>query len=121
MNIKMLCLKIFNFIPGAILLLLLSSCAVTPPNHQEDNWFGEDKVAHFILSGLTSAIIAKTAKDDGKDNCDAALIGLTITMTIGAAKESYDKRRKKTLYSTHDMYWNLAGSTLGSLAGSNCR
>ena len=39
---------------------------------------------------------------------------------IAAAKESYDKRTKKTLYSFHDMAWNFAGSAIGSLAGSNC-
>jgi len=100
--------------------LFLAGCATAPNNQQEDNWFGEDKVAHFVLSGLAGAAIAKAAKEEGEDNCDAALIGIGITMSLGAAKESYDKRHKKTFYSSHDMFWNLAGSTLGSLAGSNC-
>jgi len=101
--------------------VIISGCAVVPAKQVEDNWWGEDKAAHFILSGVTSAVIAKAAKDDGQDNCDAALIGITVTLSLGAAKESYDKRYKKTLYSSRDMIWNLAGSTLGSLAGSNCR
>lgn len=106
----------------AILLsVLLTACATAPASHREDAWFSQDKYAHFVLSGITSAVVAKAAKEDGKDNCDAALIGFTVTLSLGAAKESYDKRRKKTLYSYHDMSWNLLGSTLGSLAGSNCR
>lgn len=111
--------------PGALLLasilLLQTGCAIAPAGHQEDAWFSKDKYAHFLVSGVTSAIIAKSAKDDGKDNCDAAFIGFAITLSLGAAKESYDKHYKKTLYSAHDMTWNLAGSALGSLAGSNCR
>ena len=109
-----------NVAIGTLALFLLSACAVTPPNHKEDTWFSKDKYAHFVLSGITSAVIAKAAKEDGKDNCDAALIGFSITLSLGAAKESYDKRYKKTLYSFHDMSWNLLGSTLGSIAGSNC-
>lgn len=89
-------------------------------SHKEDSWFTKDKYAHFVLSGVTSAAIAKAAKEDGRDNCDAALIGFGITLSFGAAKESYDKRIKKTLYSFHDMAWNFAGSAIGSLAGSNC-
>lgn len=102
------------------LLLLLTACATAPANHKEDSWFSQDKYAHFLLSGIVSAAIAKKTKEDGKDNCDAAMIGIGITLTLGAAKESYDKRYKKTLYSSHDMVWNLAGSTLGGLAGANC-
>lgn len=103
-----------------ILIIAFSGCATTPPVQHDDPWFGEDKVAHFFLSGLAGAAIAKAAKENGQDNCDAALIGIGITMSLGAAKESYDKHHKKTFYSSHDMFWNLAGSTLGSLAGSNC-
>lgn len=98
-----------------------TACSTTPARQIEDPWFGQDKFAHFTLSTLTSAVIAKAAKEDGKDNCDAALIGFTVTLSFGAAKESYDKRSKQTLYSYKDMSWNLLGSTLGSLAGSNCR
>ncbi len=119
-NCKLLFIRKLRFLTGSLLLLVLAGCATVPANQQEDTWFGEDKYAHFLLSGLTSAAIAKAAKEDGRDNCDAAAIGFGITLSLGAAKESYDKRHKKTLYSSHDMVWNLAGSTIGSIAGSNC-
>lgn len=112
-------IPIKSCLPG-IILCTLSACAAAPANHREDAWFSQDKYAHFVLSGLTSAVIANAAKKDGRDNCDAAFIGLGITLSLGAAKESYDKRYKKTLYSFQDMSWNLLGSTIGSLAGSNC-
>lgn len=114
-------LRSLTLLTPAFIFIALTGCATAPANHQEDNWFGEDKYAHFVLSGLASAAIAKAAREDGRDNCDAAVIGFGVTLSLGAAKESYDKRYKKTLYSSHDMVWNLAGSTLGSLAGSNCR
>jgi len=107
-------------ITGLLLILVLTGCATSRNTQNDDPWFGDDKVAHFVLSGLAGAAIAKAAKDDGRDNCDAALIGIGVTLSIGAAKESYDKHHKKTFYSAHDMTWNLAGSTLGSLAASNC-
>lgn len=113
-------LRITQCLVAILIVITLSACAVTPANHKEDVWFSQDKYAHFVLSGITSAVIAKAAKEDGRDNCDAAAIGFGITLSLGAAKESYDKRHKKTLYSFHDMSWNLLGSTLGSLAGSNC-
>jgi putative lipoprotein len=109
-----------KILTSCFLLFLLTACATAPANHREDDWFSKDKYAHFLLSGIASAAIAKAAKENGKDNCDAAMIGIGITLTLGAAKESYDKRRKKTLYSSHDMVWNLAGSTIGGLAGANC-
>ena len=115
---KLFCSK--NYLSVILIVITLSACAVAPTNHKEDVWFSQDKYAHFVLSGITSAVIAKAAKDDGQDNCEAAFIGFGITLSLGAAKESYDKRHKKTLYSFHDMSWNLLGSTIGSLAGSNC-
>ena len=75
---------------------------------------------HFLLATAVSAVIAKAARDDGHENCDAALIGFSVTLTLGAAKESYDKRKQDTLYSYRDMMWNAAGSAAGSLLGSKC-
>lgn len=91
------------------------------PAEKEDQWVANDKYVHFLTSAAISAGIAKAARENDHEACEAALIGFGITMSIGAAKESYDKRIKKTLYSYRDMVWNMAGSTVGSLLGSNCR
>lgn len=103
-----------------LLLGTLFGCATQNESHRKDDWFSDDKYKHFLLSTVISAGIANAAKDESRDNCEAALIGFSVTLALGAAKESYDKRKKKTLYSERDMVWNAAGSLTGSLLGSNC-
>lgn len=110
-------LKIFAPI---LLFVALVGCATQNENHRKDDWFSDDKYKHFLLSTAISAAVANAAKSDDRENCEAALIGFSVTLTLGAAKESYDKRKKKTLYSDRDMVWNAAGSLAGSLLGSNC-
>ena len=90
-------------------------------NKKNDDWFGEDKLKHFIVGGVIGAGVTKIAENNGVHECTAPVIGISVTLAIGAGKESYDKRVKGTFYSGKDMVWNLAGSTLGSLAASNCR
>ena len=103
-----------------LLLSTLLGCAAQNKNSIQDDWDSPDKYKHFILSTALSAATAYAAKNDNRDNCEAALIGFSVTLALGAAKESYDKRKKKTLYSGRDMVWNAAGSLTGSLLGSNC-
>ena len=104
----------------ALTLSMLSSCATQQKNNTDDAWFAKDKYTHFLLSTAISAAIANAAKNNGNENCDAALIGFSVTLTLGAAKETYDKRKKGTFYSYRDMVWDAAGSATGSLLGSNC-
>ena len=113
-------LRVFCVISYAC-VITLSGCSMIQIDHQKDDWFGPDKYTHLAVTTAISAAAAKAAREEGHDNCDAALIGFSISMTIGAGKEIYDKRKRKTRYSYRDMIWNTAGSTLGSLAGSNCK
>ena len=101
-------------------LSILSGCATQQQNDINDEWFAKDKYTHFLLSTAISAAIANAAKNNSNENCDAALIGFSVTLTLGAAKETYDKRKKGTFYSYRDMVWDAAGSATGSLLGSNC-
>lgn len=103
-----------------LLIPLLAGCATLQQKQLKDEWFSKDKYAHFLVSTAISAAIANSAKSDNRDNCQAALIGFSVTLTLGAAKESYDKRKRETLYSGKDMTWNAAGSMFGSLLGSSC-
>ncbi|WP_455197147.1 DUF2279 domain-containing protein [Kaarinaea lacus] len=104
----------------ALTLSIPSGCATQQKNNIDDAWFAKDKYTHFLLSTAISAAIANAAKNNGNENCDAALIGFSVTLTLGAAKETYDKRKKGTFYSYRDMVWDAAGSATGSLLGSNC-
>lgn len=107
-----------------LLLLLalnvLSGCATHHAKDRDDKWFAEDKYKHFLVTTAISAAIASAARHNGNENCDAALIGFSVTLTIGAGKEIYDKRKRGTFYSYRDMVWDTAGSATGSLLGSNC-
>jgi len=87
---------------------------------EEDRWFAGDKYAHFLVSAAISSAVTQGAIENGQNKCDAARVGFTVTLTIGAGKELYDKYKKKTFYSYKDMTWDLLGSAVGSLGASNC-
>lgn len=97
----------------------LISCA-TPPIKHNNPWFGKDKAVHFAVSTALAAGLTAAAKEHDRTNCDAALVGFSVSLAIGAGKESYDKRIKKTRYSYRDMVWNMAGATVGSVLASGC-
>lgn len=106
-----------------LFLGLLGYCLIgcTTTGKQNDDWFGEDKLKHFVVGGVIGAGVTKIAENNGVHECTAPAVGISVTLVVGAGKESYDKRIKGTAYSWKDMVWNLAGSTLGSLAVSNCQ
>jgi len=104
----------------AILVLLLNGCSTLHIADKDDRWFAGDKYTHFLVSSAISAAITKSRIDQGLNRCVAARIGFGITLSIGAGKEIHDKYVKKTRYSYRDMTWDLLGSTVGSLAASNC-
>jgi putative lipoprotein len=108
-------------VPVLLLLCCLGGCASAPTaDTKEDPWFAKDKYTHFLVSTALAGALAKNAKNNGHDDCNAALIGFSVTISIGAAKESFDKRYRNTFYSSRDMVWDTAGSLVGSLAGSGC-
>lgn len=109
--------------PGYILLstsLLATSFGCANLNKSGDGWFSEDKFAHFVGSALLAGAAAKEAQQRDHSDCSAAIIGVSVSLSIGAAKESYDKRIKQTRYSSKDMVWNTGGSLLGAIIGSDC-
>ncbi|NOZ51896.1 MAG: DUF2279 domain-containing protein [Gammaproteobacteria bacterium] len=109
-----------------LLAVILSLCAMNlisctaKPLQSGGAWFAKDKAAHFATSATLAAGLAVAAKDKNQHNCDAALFAFSFSLAIGAGKESYDKRSKKTQYSYRDMVWNTAGATVGSLLATNC-
>ena len=109
-RIKLLALIFFS--------LSLAACA-TSNNRNQSNWFSHDKFKHFAASAAFSGAIAHQAKNNNTP-CDAAVIGFSTTILIGAGKEIYDKHYRPTGYSYRDMVWNIAGATTGSLLASDC-
>jgi putative lipoprotein len=114
-------LKILLFL---LLVFFLTACAVTAQNktHQgrRDAWFGEDKVYHFFASSIIGAAATKVALNNQAAPCDAVFIGISSSFVIGAGKEWYDLKVKKTFFSWKDMAWDIAGGTLGSFAVGGC-
>lgn len=80
-----------------------------------------DKKQHFFVSAALGAAGAAVARDHGAPPCEAARIGITFTVAIGAGKEFYDLNYKRTHWSWRDLFWDAAGATVGSLLASGCR
>ena len=115
-----------KFLLVSLLIIFLSACATATHHNQDtqvkrDTWFGEDKLYHFIAAGAIGAATTKVALNNQATPCDAVFIGISTTLVIGAGKEWYDLKVKKTLFSWKDMFWNFTGSAVGSLAVSDCR
>ena len=94
-----------------IALLFTSGCATT--GQHNDDWFGEDKAAHFFVSCVVAGAAAAASKDRGMDDGESFAFAMGITISMGGAKEAYDLYIKKTYWSWKDMTWDL----LGALAG----
>lgn len=112
-----------------VLSLLVCACASqsTPhlhahqvSEHPKDDWYGIDKLAHFSVSAAIAAGVTNYKERHGSSGCAAARMGFAITLSIGAGKELYDKKIKKTFWSWEDMTWDAIGATVGSLAAADC-
>lgn len=80
-----------------------------------------DKRKHFFVSAALGAAGAAAARNHGAEPCEAARTGIVFTIVIGAGKEYYDLRIKRTHWSWGDLFWDVAGGTVGSLLASGCR
>lgn len=101
------------------LVISLSACATT--HHPNDNWFGDDKMRHFLVSSVIGAAFTKMAANNGERGCHSVFIGISASIAIGAGKEWYDKNIRKTYFSWKDMFWDVTGGTLGSFATRECK
>lgn len=79
-----------------------------------------DKRQHFFVSAALGAAGVVAARRHGAQDCEAARIGIAFTVAIGAGKEWYDLRIKRTHWDWGDLLWDVAGAAVGSLAASGC-
>jgi len=94
-----------------IALTVLTGCATASP--QNDSWFGRDKAEHFLAAGLISGAATVIADKRGMDKDESFYFAFGITLSLGAGKEAYDLKVRKTGWSWKDLAWD----TLGALAG----
>ncbi|HEX5829486.1 MAG TPA: hypothetical protein VFY16_00805 [Gemmatimonadaceae bacterium] len=91
-------------------LLVLSVALGSPP----DQWFGEDKLKHFVLSALVQSVSYSALQLSGVDG-DPALAGATaVTLGLGVGKEWCD-RRAGGAFSGKDLTWDVAGAATATL------
>ncbi len=97
-----------------IILTVASPCVAGNPDG--DRWFGEDKLKHFGFSAFLaggSRIVANRHFDFDKDK--SFTIGVSITVSLGAAKEIVDYRTPGQTSSHKDLIWDIAGALTGAL------
>jgi len=94
-----------------IALSVLAGCATA--TRQNDSWAGRDKAKHFLVSGVISGTAAVIADKRGMDNDGAFYFAFGTTLFLGAGKEAYDLKIRKTGWSWKDLSWDA----LGALAG----
>lgn len=88
-----------------------TGCAAVPP--QNDSWFGRDKASHFLVSGLISGTATVIADKQGMNRYESFYFAFGTTLSLGAGKETYDLKIRKTGWSWKDLFWDA----LGALAG----
>jgi putative lipoprotein len=106
-------------IVGILLVTCMTACATT--QHHNDRWLGQDKMKHFLVSSLIGAGFTKIAANNGAAPCQSVFIGISASIAVGAGKEWYDKNIRKRYFSWKDMFWDVAGGTLGSFATRECQ
>ena len=97
-----------------IISTFASPCVAGNPGG--DRWFGEDKLKHFGLSAFFaggSCIVANRHFDFDKNK--SFTIGVSITISLGAAKEIIDYRTPGQTSSHKDLIWDIAGALTGAL------
>jgi uncharacterized protein YfiM (DUF2279 family) len=106
-------------------LLLLIICqtgrsatpAVQPPaNVSKDSWWSDDKITHaivgFTVAGFSTGI-SKHLLD--KSNSDAVVVGISVPLSIGLAKEWYDSKHPRTHQaSLKDLVAGCVGAAIGT-------
>lgn len=102
-------LKLFLF-----LLLLISACSA--PARKDDHWMAKDKLYHFSASAVIGASSAAVFINNRSDDEGAFWLGMSAVTSVGAGKEVYDLKVKRTYWSWKDMLWDMIGGTLGCYA-----
>lgn len=98
----------------ALAFVLFSGKFGAPPERApEDPWFGRDKLSHFVGSAVIQGAGHALGRAAGLDYREAAWTAAGLTVSVGVAKEMYD-RADGRFFSWRD----LAADGLGVGAGA---
>jgi putative lipoprotein len=98
------------------IIVVVSGCA--PLSVEHDTHLGQDKALHFGVAAFIGAESSLIAGHYGASNTEASVVGISFALGMGALKELYDKRVRKTYWSWKDMFWNAMGGVIGGVAGA---
>lgn len=105
----------------SIIAFLLFAAAVNSDagENNDDRWLGKDKFLHFGYSAFFSGAssIALNRHFD-YDRNDAIVIGVSVTVSLGAAKELIDYNSPGETSSYKDFIWDVAGALTGIFIAS---
>lgn len=85
-------------------------------NNKKDSWLGKDKFQHFAVSAFYSggiSIVGNRHFDMTRDN--SIILGASVTISLGGAKEIYDRSRPEETSSIKDFIWDIGGTLVGAV------
>lgn len=102
--------------PGFTLILLAGSLSFGGPQREPpaDRWLARDKLYHFTASALIHSATHSVLRANGRDYREAAWTAAGVTMSVGLAKEVWDRRAGRFL-SLRDLAADAAGSGTGAV------
>lgn len=88
----------------------------------ENPWLGKDKAAHFSYSAFLTYWNYGMSKDFMQYSHRTSLIvSINLTAVLGLSKELSDLKISKSIWSWHDLVYDLAGIGCGLILINNLR
>jgi putative lipoprotein len=112
-------LKIGSLNLTVVLVTVIFYTGCAGSNRLSDPWFGADKIYHFCGGGVVGGGVTAIAEHNGWSEGEARGLAFGVTLSLGAAKETYDLTVKKTGWSWKDLIWTAAGTLAGNLIATS--
>lgn len=102
--------------PGFTLILLAGSLSFGGPRREPsaDRWLGRDKLYHLAASAVIQSTAHSVLRANGRGYRDAAWTAAGITMSVGVAKELWDRHSGRDV-SLKDLVADGAGIGTGAV------
>ncbi len=79
-----------------------------------ESWFGVDKLKHFFISAFVESVTFSVFQAAGANRRTALTGAIGVTVAVGIARETYDRRTKK-VFSLRDLTWDAAGAAAAAV------
>jgi len=92
--------------------VVLASLVAASPALAEDDWLGEDKPKHAIISGTLAGGVSMVTLTQTRSRFTPYLLGGGFALGLGVAKEGWDAAGHGTA-SYRDLAWDVIGTAVG--------